>query len=432
MRKIAVILVLLMSFSSSADAITARQLEKVEELKTEALELLRKKEFDKAVPVLNEILAIDPLEKTANRYLNLAKQQAMEPFCQEAAEAFMKDDYASAIDSWEKILRMNPGDQRFSRLIEITKNLVSDKTIDEMYSRANDFLEKGDRNSAANELEKILSIKPYDRRAREMLAKAKQSVSSAKTKKHYDQADQYMKQKKYDLAIEEWNKVLAIDDSQQAAKRLIASAIREKIQIQYSEAEKLYRKGDYLSARDNYYKILVDNPTDLDVKTIISNLDDTTKIVNRMDERGKAYDIMRTSLSNHIAIDGNKKAAVAAAWYAVQIDPQNTTALAIKNYMEMKYATLVATMEPPIGSMNIIDQYLFAALNHIYEGRYDMSIQETGIVIALDPDSLLAWKRLGSAYFAMGEKKKARNAWQRALKIDPNDKELKQFIKQAK
>jgi tetratricopeptide (TPR) repeat protein len=433
MKKIILFFALLFFLASvSSEAMTSRQLERIDELKKEATELLKKRDFERAIPVLNEILTIDPLEKTANRYLNIARQQSMEPFCEEAAEAFMNDDYAKAIGTWEKILRLNPDDYRFSKLIEVTKNLISDKTIEEMYANAEEFLEKGDRSSAVNELEKILSIKPFDRRAREMLVTAKQSVSDKKTKKHYQQAEKYMQQKKYALAIEEWNKILEIDDTQEAAKRMIAKAVRAKINNQYIEAKKLYEKGNYLSSRDKYYKILVDNPTDTDVKKIISNLDETVKVVSRLDGKGKASVMMRKSLKNHIAINGNKKAAIAASWYAVQLDPMNTNALAIKNFMERKYASLLSSMDSPIGDMNVIDQYLFSALNHIYEGRYDRSIQESSIVIELQPDNVLAWKRLGSAYFAMGKKDKARNAWKTALKIAPKDAELKQFIKQTK
>lgn len=264
MKKLSFILILAVFLSPViAEAVTAKQQERIEELKQEAVELMKKKEFDRAIPVLNEILGIDPLEKTAARYLMIARQQSMEPFCQEAAEAFMADDYAKAIETWEKILKINPDDYRFRKLIEITKNLISDQSIEEMYARAEKFLADNDRKSAANELEKILSIKPFERRARELLVKARQSVADEKTKKHYDQAEVYMKQKKYDLAIEEWNKILEIDDTQEAASRLIASAIREKIEIQYKKAQQLYENGDYLAARDNYYKIMVDIPRTL-------------------------------------------------------------------------------------------------------------------------------------------------------------------------
>ncbi|MEE9523409.1 MAG: hypothetical protein V3V59_01510, partial [Thermodesulfovibrionales bacterium] len=74
MKKITLFFALLLFFAPiNSEAITLSQLERINELKKEATELLKKKDFDRAIPVLNEILSIDPLEKTANRYLNIAR-----------------------------------------------------------------------------------------------------------------------------------------------------------------------------------------------------------------------------------------------------------------------------------------------------------------------------------------------------------------------
>jgi Flp pilus assembly protein TadD len=116
----------------------------------------------------------------------------------------------------------------------------------------------------------------------------------------------------------------------------------------------------------------------------------------------------------------------------MQISPKNDLAIVLKNFFETKFPSVVVTMEPPVRDMDIIDQYLFAALNHIYEGRYDLAIQECKIVLDLQPENVLAYKRLGSAYFAIGSKDKAREAWEHALSLSPDDKELKKFIKDLK
>jgi tetratricopeptide (TPR) repeat protein len=392
---------------------------------------MREGKFDQAAPLLNEVLAIDPTDKTAARYLALVKQRAMEPSCREAADAFQNEDYAKAIETWDKLLKMNPEDRRFANLIDTTKSLITDKTTNEMYQRAQQFIKDNDYKSAVNELEKILAVKPYDRQARSLLISAKSNVVDARTKKHYDQADVYMKEKQYDLAIGEWKKILDIDESQEAASRAIASAVREKMGGFYAEAKQAYERGDYLSSRDYYNKIYADNPTDIDVKTILGRLEEVAKVALRIDEQTPAGDMMRKALANYIAPDGNRKASMAGAWYAFQLNPTAQT-IGVKGFLELKYASILSTMEAPVGDMNIIDQYLFAALNHIYEGRYDLAIQECSIVVELQPKNILAWKRLGSGYYAIGKKDKARETWERALKMAPDDTELKQFIKQAK
>ncbi len=432
MKKLApMILLFLLGIASGVGAITSKQVERIDQLKKEATTLLRQGKFEQAMPLLNEILAIDPQDKTAERYRTLARQQTLEPFCREAAEAFQNEDYAKAIETWDKLLKMNPEDRRFANLIETTKNLITDKTTSDMYARAEKFVKDGDYKSAVNELEKILAVRPYDRQARSLLITAKTNVTDVRTKKHYDQAEAYMKEKQYDLAIAEWKKVLDIDETQEAASRYIAAAVKEKMGAVYVESKQAYERGDYITSRDYYNKILADNPTDIDVKTIISRLDDVVKVALKIDEQSQAGDMMRKALANYIAADGNRKASMAGAWYAFQLNPSSLT-IAVKGFLELKYASILSTMEAPVGDMNIIDQYLFAALNHIYEGRYDLAIQECTVVVELQPRNILAWKRLGSAYYAIGKKDKARETWERALKIAPDDAELKQFIKQIK
>ncbi|OGW36782.1 MAG: hypothetical protein A2X58_00025 [Nitrospirae bacterium GWC2_56_14] len=417
--------------ATGAEAITPKQVERIDQLKKEVVQLFREGKFEQAAPLLNEVLAIDPFDKTAARYRSLARQQAMEPFCKDAADAFQNEDYAKAIETWDKLLKMNPEDRRFASLIDTTKSLITDKTTNEMYSHAEKFIQEGDYKSAINELEKILAVRPYDRRASSLLNNAKSNVVDVRTKKLYDQAEAYLKEKQYDRAIEEWKKILDIDDSQEAASRYIASAVREKMGSLYIDAKQAYERGDYNAARDHYNRIIADNPTDLDVKTMIARLDDVIKVAQRIDEKSPAGDMMRKAIALYISVDGNRKASMAGAWYAAQLH-QSSLTTAIKDFLERKYASNLSTMEGPVGDMNIIDQYLFAALNHIYDGRYDLSIQECSIIIELQPDNILAWKRLGSAYYAIGKKDKARETWEKALKVAPDDTELKQFIRQIK
>ena len=417
--------------AGAAGALTPKQAERIDQLKKDSVSLMREGKFDKASPLLNEILSIDPQDKTAARYLGLVKQRAMEPMCREAADAFQNEDYAKAIEMWDKLLKMNPDDRRFSNLIDTTKNLITDKSTNDMYRHAEQFIKDGDYKSALNELEKILAVRPYDTKARSLYNDAKSNVVDVRTKKHYDQADAYLKQKQYDLAIEEWKKILDIDSSQEAASRYIAAAVREKMGGLYTEAKQAYERGDYITSRDYYNKIMADNPTDLDVKTILARLDDVIKVALKIDDKSQAGDMMRKGIALYITVDGNRKASMAAAWYASQLN-QSSLTTAIKDFLERKYASILSTMEGPVGDMNIVDQYLFAALNHIYEGRYDLAIQECTIVIELQPSNIMGWKRLGSGYYAIGKKDKARDTWEQALKLAPNDAELRQFIKQTK
>ncbi len=78
--------------------------------------------------------------------------------------------------------------------------------------------------------------------------------------------------------------------------------------------------------------------------------------------------------------------------------------------------------------MNLVEQKLYVALKNIYSARYDIAIMECQDVLELEPENVLAMTRLGSAYYALGNRDKAIEIWKRALEIDPNNKDILDFL----
>jgi tetratricopeptide (TPR) repeat protein len=421
-------LLLLAVWAQPSGALTREESLKVEKLKIEAVEHFNRGNYEKAVPLLNEVLAIDPEEKTAARYLMIFKRQIKEPYCKLAAEAYLSGNYPDAISNWEKVLQLDPGDMRVKVLIDETFTATEKTTEEDMFAFANMLLKEGRYEDAEAELRKVLEAFPDNQQAAVMLSSIRRTLTDTTIKRLYEQANMYLEQKEYDLAIEQWKSVLAIDKNQELASRQIARVQQQKLDDVYSRANRLYMEGDYMGSRDLYTKILADNPTDKEIRRVVSKLDQTVNVVSQLFDRGKAWDVLRRGLSHHISPTGNPKVAIAAAWYAMQIEPDNTLVLAVLDFIEREYASVIRTMEGPVKDMKIIDQYLFAALNSIYEGRYDLAIQGCRLVLELEPENVLALKRLGSAYFAMGRKDMAKQTWERALKIDPKDAELRQFV----
>jgi tetratricopeptide (TPR) repeat protein len=427
------VLITVMTFTAAWAGIkTPKDLEDIEKSRRAAIELFNQGEYEKALPLLEKILETDPNDKTARRYMLIFNRQVLEPYCKQAADAYLSGDYPEAISAWEEILKINPDDKRVAGLIEDAIAVSDDHTVQSLYAGADKLLKEGKLELATAELEKILAVHPADKRASEMLTSTRNVINNSAIKDLYEKADSYAGQKEYGLAIEEWKKVLAIDPSQEMASRMIASVQRTKLDEMYSKARGLYKEGNYIASRDTYNNILAENPTDQQTRNMVARLNDTIKVVPQLTEAGKAWDILRTGLFHHISSDGNPEVTVAASWYAAQLEPENTLVLAMRDFVERKHISAIRTMETPVKDMNIVEQYLFASLNHIYEGRYDLSIRECNLILELEPDNVLAMKRLGSAYFAMGKRSKARQAWQKALELAPEDTELKDFIRQAR
>lgn len=431
----AIIAVLLIVVGDAAGA-AATELspkEKAAQTMKDGIALFTKGDYEKAEPLFKEVAALNPGDKIAARYLELARQLSAEPLCGRAAESYFAGDYRKAVEQWDAVLQINPAGTFVLPILRTARELhekTSNMTL--LYQQAEKNIKQSKYDAAIHDLERILVLKPEDARAHALLATARQSVAALQIKGHYEKADALFKQGNVDLAVDEWKKVLALDKNQAVAARLIASGTRKKMEALYTQAKQLVDDGDYAAAREAYKGIASANPEDRDVPMIIERIAKVLTLTEKVDNKGQAWDLIRKSLANHIAPDGNATAAVVAVRYAEQLEPASTVIPRIRDHIEREHIAVVRTLEPPVPGTSVVDQYLFAGLNHIYDGRYDLAVQECNIVLDLDPSNVLALKRLGSAYFALGKKDKAQEVWKRALVMIPGDAELKRFVDLAR
>ncbi len=67
--------------------------------------------------------------------------------------------------------------------------------------------------------------------------------------------------------------------------------------------------------------------------------------------------------------------------------------------------------------------------NYFYLKQYNMVVENCSEIILIDPQNHLALTRLGSAYFMLGDKEKARYYYEKALEVNPNDAITLEFMK---
>jgi len=80
---------------------------------------------------------------------------------------------------------------------------------------------------------------------------------------------------------------------------------------------------------------------------------------------------------------------------------------------------------------NIETKYWKLSLVNLYSGYPEKSVRNLEVLEYFDPENPLVFERMGSALYSMGEPKKAIQSWKRALYLDPGDKNLAKFIKNA-
>jgi len=430
-RILTVLLVFGLSYSA-AWALTPEQQDKIEKMKQVVLTHFRQSEWTEAIPLLEEILLINPKDTTANRYLMIANRKVVEPYCELAATAFLAEDYAEALKHWETILKINPDDRRVFNLMEDTIRMLNERTLKFLYTNADKLFREGRYELAAAEWEKVLVIAPQEARAKELLEITQRIIIDRRVKGFYEKAEEHIRKEEYGLAINALTEVLEVDKTQERAQQMIATLYKKMLDSMYVKAQEFYRLGFYMASRDQYYRIMASNPEDSKLKGIIDRLNGIIDVAPKLDNEGEVWDILRRGLNHEIAPDGNPEVAIVAAQYAVQMQPDNQLFQNILDHLQRTHLSTVQTMERLQKDMNVIDQYLFVALNNIYEGRYDLAVRKCKIVLELQPENILALKRLGSAYFALGRKEKARATWEEALRFAPKDTELREFIKQTR
>lgn len=76
----------------------------------------------------------------------------------------------------------------------------------------------------------------------------------------------------------------------------------------------------------------------------------------------------------------------------------------------------------------LVKEKLRKAAKHFYVRQFDLAARECEEAVLLDEGNLIGWTRLGSAYFMLGDKEKAKTAYARALELNPGDKVTGQFM----
>jgi tetratricopeptide (TPR) repeat protein len=202
--------------------------------------------------------------------------------------------------------------------------------------------------------------------------------------------------------------------------------MQAKFRETYQSAVDQYKKGLYTQSYDSFVLAQKVDPTDPNVPIYIERLKLITPIVPQNIANDKASVLTRRGITYFM--EGNGEAAVKTIAYALSIEHDNFTISRLLTRIEEKTG-FKAEYVKPVSGMSIVDQKLYEALIAFRQKDYSKVIQICEEVLILEPNSILAYKRLGSAFFALGDKEKAVQTWRRALRIAPDDT-LKKMIQE--
>jgi tetratricopeptide (TPR) repeat protein len=252
---------------------------------------------------------------------------------------------------------------------------------------------------------------------------------SAQVKQRYEKAFEYYKKGGYSQAIQEWSEILRLDPEQNTAQTMIRQA-REMIdQRDKQEQEAVFvqvRAGQYYRAWVAVQRLLERDPTQSLYRKLGKRLQQVSEIAPKLPSRGQAWLMASRGLEGYLGREEDLHLAYNGLVCATEIDP--------KDRRFSKLLTLVLEEAPELGretvtpGMRLLDYKRQVALNYIYDGKYPLAADLLTQVLALEPNDVVALKRLGSAHFALSHFQEARKAWLRALTLAPNDQKLRKFL----
>lgn len=218
---------------------------------------------------------------------------------------------------------------------------------------------------------------------------------------------------------------LALEEKQQQVR---AYEAQDKAMVLYDRGTTEYRDGKYEAALNTFTEAELLLPQDNSIKEIKRKLAAIFSVVQS--QEGDDLSSMLTRLALRHYIENDPKRALNTFIYARDKKINNNELARLQRLFEIDHPE-VQPPHIPTGT-SLVDFKLQLTLEGIYEGRYLSAIDDCTDVLDLEPNNVLALTRLGSAYFAMNEKEKARQIWTKALQYDPTNTVLKKFLYGAK
>lgn len=258
-----------------------------------------------------------------------------------------------------------------------------------------------------------------------------QDATDAKKKpvdQYYQEALDYYAANDYRRAVGKWNEVLKADPDQKTAQSMIREA-RKKIAVltrkRREKTASLIGEGRYRLAVLEIQALLDQDPGDPQVLTLQHRLEQIIKLSPQLDPADKPRRVAVLGLRAFLNSPADLKLAHDALRYAVELSPDDAR---FEGYLKLLYAEHPELTDDVTPGMKLLEHKQMVALHQIYDAKHHQAVATLSAILTLEPNDVLALKRLGSAYYSLGRKKQAHAVWTRALKLAPDDPNLKKFL----
>jgi tetratricopeptide (TPR) repeat protein len=252
----------------------------------------------------------------------------------------------------------------------------------------------------------------------------------AQLKKYYDKAFEYYVAGDLVKAIENWNLVLRLDADQVTARNMINEARRRMDELWDSQKKAYARQlaaGRWDEALLTVEKLLASDPKNPLFLRLQERLKDIMLTVRSKPSSGRAWNAAALGLLYYAGEEEDHPFAYDALRYAAELAPSDRRLAALVETVEKLHPDY-KLRDTRLPGVPILDHKRETALQYIYDSKFNLAVRELEYILMLEPDDALSLKRLGSTYLQLKDYRRARQAWQKALKVSPGDEQLPEYL----
>lgn len=206
-------------------------------------------------------------------------------------------------------------------------------------------------------------------------------------------------------------------------EREVRNAVRQAMQY--------FKSGYFSKAIEKLKSALDSDPGNAEIRRMISRLELAVGYVPDATGGNEVPTLTRRGIISYV--DGNDlKTSVNVLRHAFNKAPKNDRLLSLLNMVEKESGVSELTRRPEGPEIfTYIDQRTYDARQSIYDGKYDLAMRRAQDILDLEPNNETALEIMGSAFYLMDQKDKARVMWEKVLEVNPDNRIVRQFLKQT-
>lgn len=344
------------------------------------IENIKNKNFDRAVDDFENVLAliknykdtverlnsIDRLRREYLEELKLVKLKNIDREFQNGLIAYADARYKEALSHFERTIMLDPANDLAKKYIQRVKDALKDieeevvdndspyyDVVNSLAVSGRQLYDKGDYIGSRQRWEKILRLFPKNRLAQEFLLKCEFRINpeafSQFATKIVDEGQDFLREKKYERALRQFELIQTIVPTYPGIGVLIAAAKKgmekkaepgaspQEIEARYAEAMNLYRRGgreNTEQALKNFRWIMAKDPNNVKALINVNRIESQLRLggVEATEKRGalteKQKQLVRTYYYNGINYytNNNFDRAIEEWRKVLAIDPEHEKA----------------------------------------------------------------------------------------------------------